>query len=112
MEKIEYKAFEPDEHLSGILEICRRLEWDNFRYDPDLTRKSLAAPGVTALIAVAREPGEVVGFAQVFGDGVGLQTHLSLLAVDEKWRRKGVAKSLVKKAFERFGAERMDLASS
>jgi ribosomal protein S18 acetylase RimI-like enzyme len=103
------KAFEADAHLSGVVGICRSLEWDNFRYDPDLTRRSLTAPGVTTLVAVAGD--EVVGFAQVFGDGV-VQAHLGLLAVDERWRRRGIGKGLVQEAFARVGAERMDLIAS
>jgi len=110
---VVYEAFDAGSHLSGVVEICRSLEWDNFRYDPDLTHRSLTAPGVTTIIAVARDPGEeVVGFAQVFGDGV-LQAHLGLLAVDEKWRRGGIiGRGLVEEAFARVGAERMDLTSS
>jgi len=103
------KAFVPEAHLSGVLGICRSLEWDNFRHDPDLTRRSLTAPGVTTLVAVAGD--EVVGFAQVFGDGV-IQAHLGLLAVDERWRRRGIGKGLVEEAFARVGAGRMDLIAS
>ena len=103
------KAFVPEVHLSGVLRICRSLEWDNFRHDPDITRRSLTAPGVTTLVAVAGD--EVVGFAQVFGDGV-IQAHLGLLAVDERWRRRGIGKGLVEEAFARVGAGRMDLIAS
>ncbi|MDQ3658950.1 MAG: GNAT family N-acetyltransferase [Actinomycetota bacterium] len=106
------EAFDADLHLSGVVALCCSLEWDNFHFDPDLTFKSFTAPGVTTLVAVARNSREVVGFAQVFSDGVGLQAHLSLLAVDEKWRRGGVARMLVKEAFERIGTGRMDLIAS
>jgi ribosomal protein S18 acetylase RimI-like enzyme len=105
------KAFDPDAHLSGVVGICRSLEWDNFRYDPDLTRRSLTAPGVTTLVAVAGDPEEVGGFAQIFGDGV-IQAYLGLLAVDERWRRKSIGKGLVQEAFARVGAKRMDLIAS
>lgn len=108
---IAYEAFDAQRHLPGVVGMCRSLEWDNFRHDPELTRRSLTAPGVTALVAVAPEGAEVVGFAQVFSDGF-LQAHLSLLAVDEKWRRRGVAKRLVEEALERTGTERMDLIAS
>ena len=108
---IAYEAFDAERHLSGVAEICRSLGWDNFRYDPDLTRRSLTAPGVTALVAVMPEGGEVVGFAQVFSDGF-LQAHLSLLAVDERWRRGGVARGLLQEAFEGSGVERMDLIAA
>jgi len=103
------KAFDPEAHLSGVVGICRSLEWDNFRHDPDLTRRSLTAPGVTTLVAVAGD--EVVGFAQIYGDGV-IQAHLGLLAVDEKWRRGGIGRGLIKVAFARVGAGRMDLIAS
>jgi len=103
------KAFDPEAHLSGVVGICRSLEWDNFRHDPDLTRRSLTAPGVTTLVAVAGD--EVVGFAQIYGDGV-IQAHLGLLAVDEKWRRGGIGRGLIKEAFARVGAGRMDLIAS
>jgi ribosomal protein S18 acetylase RimI-like enzyme len=111
VEKIEYTKFEAGSHLAGVAALLRAMGWDNFRYDPDLTLRSLTAPGVTTIVAVARDAGSVVGFAQVFGDGV-VQAHLGLLAVDEEWRRIGVARGLVEEAFERSGAERMDLTSS
>jgi predicted N-acetyltransferase YhbS len=66
---------------------------------------------VTTIVAMARETGEVVGFAQVFADGV-FQAHLGLLAVDERWQRKGVGQGLVDEAFARVGARRMDLIAS
>ncbi|CAA9471336.1 MAG: hypothetical protein AVDCRST_MAG02-3752 [uncultured Rubrobacteraceae bacterium] len=108
---VVYEAFGAGSHLCGVVGICRSLGWDNFRYGPDLTRRSLTAPGVTAVIASARDPGEVAGFGQVFGDGV-FQAHLGLLAVDEKWRRRGVGRGLVDEAFARLGAGRMDLIAS
>ena len=106
-----YRAFDAGLHLSGVLGILARLGWDNFRHDPDSTRRSLTAPGVTAIVAVALESGEVVGFAQVFSDGV-FQAHLGLLAVDEGWHRGSVGRGLVREAFAREGAERMDLIAS
>ena len=108
---VVYEAFDAASHLSGVVGILGSLEWDNFGYDPGLTRKSLTAPGVTTIIAVERDTGEVVGFAQVFGDGV-FQAHLGLLAVGEKWRRRGVGGGLVEEAFARLGATRMDLIAS
>ena len=106
-----YRAFDAGLHLSGVVGILARLGWDNFRHDPDSTRRSLTAPGVTAIVAVALEAGEVVGFAQVFSDGV-FQAHLGLLAVEEGWCRGGVGRGLVEEAFARVGAERMDLIAS
>lgn len=106
-----YEAFDAGSHLAGVVGILGSLGWDNFRFDPDLTRRALTAPGVTAIVAVARDAGEVVGFAQVFSDGV-VQAHLGLLAVDEGWYRGGVGRGLVEEAFARVGAERLDLIAS
>ncbi len=108
---VAYRAFDAGPHLSGVARILASLEWDNFGYDPDLTREALTAPGVTTIVAAAGETGEVVGFAQVFADGV-FQAHLGLLAVDENWHRRGVGRRLVEEAFARVGARRMDLIAS
>jgi ribosomal protein S18 acetylase RimI-like enzyme len=108
---VAYGAFDAGRHLSGVTGILASLEWDNFGYDPDLTRKALTAPGVTTIVAAAGEAGEVVGFAQVFADGV-FQAHLGLLAVDEGWHRRGVGRGLVEEAFARVGARRLDLIAS
>ncbi len=104
-----FEAFDARPHLSGVVEICPSLRRANFRYDPDLTRRSLTAPGVTTIIAVARDPGGV-GFVQVFGDGI-LQAHLGLLEVDKR-RRRGIGRRLVEEAFPRVGAVRMGLIAS
>ncbi len=108
---VAYRTFDAGRHLSGVAGILASLEWDNFGYDPNLTRRALTAPGVTTIIAAAGEIGEVVGFAQVFADGV-FQAHLGLLAVDERWHRRGVGRGLVEEAFARVGARRMDLIGS
>ena len=108
---VAYRAFDAGRHLSGVAGIFASLEWDNFGYDPNLTRKALTAPGVPTIVAVAGGIGEVVGFAQVCVDGV-FQAHLGLLAVDERWHRRGVGRGLVEEAFARVGARRMDLITS
>lgn len=100
MEKIEYKEFDPEEHLSDVLALCEAEGWEGLVSDPDLTRKSLKAPGVSTVIAAS--DGEVVGFARMQSDGV-LQAHLSLVAVDEGLRGRGVGKRLVEEAFDRPG---------
>ncbi len=105
---VAYRAFEAGLHLSGVVGILASLGWDNFRHDSGFTRRSLTAPGVTAIVAVIRETGEVVGFAQVFSDGV-FQAHLGLLAVDERWHRRGVGRGIVEEAFERVRARRRTL---
>lgn len=106
-----YEAFDAGSHLDGVVGLLAAIGWDNFDYDPELTRRSLTAPGVMTIAAVEREAGRVVGFAQVFSDGV-FQAHLGLLAVDEGWYRRGVGRGLVSEAFRRVGARRMDLIAS
>jgi len=108
---VVYEAFDAGSHLDGIVALLAAIGWDNFDYDPLLTRRSLTAPGVTTIAAVEPEGGRVVGFAQVFADGV-FQAHLGLLAVDEGWRRRGVGRGLVSEVFRRVGARRMDLIAS
>ena len=111
---VAYGVFDAGRHLSGVAGILASLEWDNFGYDPDLTRKALTAPGVTTIVAAAGaagETGKVVGFAQVFADGV-FQAHLGLLAVDEGWHRRGVGRGLVEGALAKVEARRLDLVAS
>jgi len=108
---VAYRAFDAGLHLPGVAGLLASLDWDNFDHDPELTRRSLTAPGVTVIVAVSRETGGVVGFAQVFADGV-FQAHLGLLAVDGGWWRRGVGRGLVEEAFARVGARRMDLIAS
>jgi len=59
---VVYRAFDAGAHLSGVVEICRSLDWDDFRHDQDFTRRSLTAPGATTVIAVAHGFGKVAGF--------------------------------------------------
>jgi hypothetical protein len=106
---VVFEAFDARPHLSGVVEMCRPLQRANFRYDPDLTRRSLTAPGVTTIIAVARDPGGVVGFAQVFGDG----TYRRTWACSRLTRSGAVGVGrLVEEALARVGAVRMGLVAS
>ena len=85
--------------------MCRELEWPSYA-DPSVAARGCAAPGVKAFVAVA--DGDVIGFAQVLTDGV-VQAYLALVGVLEPWRRQGIAKRLVVRAFEASGAQRLDL---
>ncbi len=108
-EHIEYAPFEVEEHLSGVLALCEAAGWESFRQSSDLARRSLTAPGVCTMVALRGR--DVIGFAQMQGDGV-LQAHLSLIAVAEGFRREGVGRRLVEEAALRCGARRVDLISS
>lgn len=107
--EIEYKKFEPEEHLSGVLALCEAEGWESLTSEPERALASLAAPGVSTIIAVVDKG--VVGFAQVQSDGV-LQAHLSLVVVDDEFRGRGIGKQLIAEACERSGGERVDLIST
>lgn len=107
---IEYKAFSPDEHLSGVLALCDAEGWNISNLSAERASESFTAPGVHTEIAV-HEGDNIVGFAKMQSDGV-LQAHLSAIAVDEAYRGRGVGKRLVAEAFESSGGERVDLIST
>ena len=110
VEQVHYAAFEAGEHLPGVLRLCEEEGWDSFPADPGLAAGALRAPGVTTVVAVAADDG-VVGFAQMQSDGA-LQAHLSLLAVDSRWRGLGIGRWLVQDAFDQSGAGHVDLIST
>ena len=109
VEQTGYVPFEPERHLPGVLALCGAEGWESFTSNPGLAREALCAPGVSTVVAV--RDGRVVGFAQMQGDGV-LQAHLSLLAVDQRFRRRGVGRRLVEVAARRSGSRRVDLIST
>jgi ribosomal protein S18 acetylase RimI-like enzyme len=59
---------------------------------------------------VAVEGGVVAGFAQLLSDGE-IQAHLSLIAVDPAFRRRGVARDLILLALREAGGIRVDLVT-
>lgn len=60
------------------------------------------------IVAVA--DGTVAGFAQMQSDGV-IQAHLSLIAVANTQRGKGIGRRLVEEAFRHSDGQRVDLLS-
>ena len=86
--------------------MCGELGWSSYS-DPDVAERGCSAPGVIVRVAVA-DDGQVLGFAQLMGDGV-VQSFLAQLAVTAGHRRQGLARALVKSAFAATGTERMDL---
>ena len=50
-----------EEHLDGVLSLCRAEGWPSFPDDPERAIRVLTAPGVTTVIAL--DDGKVVGFA-------------------------------------------------
>jgi ribosomal protein S18 acetylase RimI-like enzyme len=70
----------------------------------------LTAPGVTTIVAIDSQTGEVVGFAQLLSDGE-VQAYLAMIAVEKSHRRLGIARALVDEGLQRAGGERIDLLS-
>ena len=64
--------------------------------------------GAGVITIVAAEDGRVVGFAQVLSDGQ-IAAFLSLLLVAADRRQDGIGTRLIREAFQRSGAERLDL---
>jgi ribosomal protein S18 acetylase RimI-like enzyme len=59
---------------------------------------------------VAFEEEAVVGFTQLQSDSE-IQAHLSLIAVDSAYRRRGIARELVASALREAGGLRIDLVT-
>jgi predicted N-acetyltransferase YhbS len=97
-------------HLPGVLALCTAEGWLSLPADPQRANRVLSAPGVTTVVAVAAQTGDVVGFAELLSDGE-LQSYLANLLVGVSWRGRGVARVLVAEALRQAGGERVDLLS-
>lgn len=94
--------------LPGVLRLCALENWPSFPEDPARADRALTAPGVTTMVGV--EDGVVAGFAQLLSDGE-IQAHLSLIAVDPAYRRRGLGRDLIVLALREAGGLRIDLIS-
>lgn len=104
---IAYRTYAPAD-LTEILELCRKEGWPSFPADVARAARALTAPGATTMVAC--DSGRVVAFAQMLSDGE-IQAHLSLIAVDEAWRRRGIARELIARCLSIAGGERVDLVT-
>ena len=95
-----------EEHLAGVVGLCEAEGWPTFPADPARALRVLTAPGVVSVVAL--EDGAVVGFAQMLTDGE-IQAFLNLVDVAAAARGRGIATRLVREAFARSGAQRVDL---
>jgi predicted N-acetyltransferase YhbS len=101
---VEIEPFRP-EHAAAIASLCGSEGWD-FWSDIAIVERALLAPGVTTLVAV--EEGEVVGAAEVISDGA-INWILGALIVSPGHRNQGIGTALIREAFARTGALRLDL---
>ena len=106
--RMEYRRYDAAD-LAAVVRLCAQENWPSFPEDPARAHRALTAPGVTTMIAV--EDGVIAGFAQLISDGE-IQAHLSLIAVDPAYRRRGVARELIVLALRAAGGLRIDLITN
>lgn len=94
--------------LPGVLRLCEQERWPSFLSDQARAHRALTAPGVTTMVAADGE--RIAGFAQMQSDGE-IQAHLSLIAVDAGYRRRGLARDLISAALKAAGGLRVDLVT-
>jgi ribosomal protein S18 acetylase RimI-like enzyme len=94
-------------HLDGCVACARELDWPSYAA-PATALAAFSAPG--SVTWVARAGDDVVGLAHLLTNGA-VHAHLSLVGVLPGYRRRGVAKSLIRAAFARTGAKWLDLGS-
>jgi ribosomal protein S18 acetylase RimI-like enzyme len=104
---MNYRRYEARDR-DAIVALCAAEGWPSFPEDPARAHRAMTAPGVTTV--VADENGRVAGFAQLVSDGE-IQAHLSLIAVDPAFRRRGVGIELLKLGLELAGGVRLDLVT-
>ncbi len=104
---IEYEDF-AEPHLQPLSRLAVTEGWDSFR-DPETVRRALTAPGCIVMVAV--DDATPVGFIQVQSDG-GIHAHISNILVLESYRGQGVGRRLVEIAFDKSGANYIDLVST
>jgi ribosomal protein S18 acetylase RimI-like enzyme len=84
-------------HLGSALALFEAAGWETYTAEPERTYRALAAPGSTTVVAV--DQGAVAGLIQLQSDGE-IQAHLSALIVGEGWRRRGIARMLLREALQ------------
>src|SRR5262245_29971684 len=102
---IKYEVFDCASHLHGAVELCEKLGWPSYA-EPSVAAAAFIAPGSTTLVALRND--EVVGLVHLLSNGV-VHSHLSLIGVLPAYRRRGIARHLVREAFRRGGGKWLDL---
>ena len=101
----DVRLFQPAD-LDGVIALCAAEGWPSFPEDPARALRALTAPGVTTVVAA--DGAHVAGFAQLLSDGE-IQAHLSLIAVDPAYRRRNLAREMLRFGLEFAGGSRIDL---
>jgi ribosomal protein S18 acetylase RimI-like enzyme len=89
--------------LPGVMALLQAEGWPSYTANAEVAWKALTAPGAQTVVALVG--GHVVGVAQMLSDGQ-VVAFLSILIVHRDYRRRGIGRELVCKAFERTGARR------
>ena len=95
-------------HLDGLIALVAAEGWTEYSDDAERTYRSLTAPGVTTLVAIAS--GQVVGAIQVQSDGL-IQAHVSMLLIARDSRGDGLGSVLLREGLERAGGLRLDICT-
>jgi ribosomal protein S18 acetylase RimI-like enzyme len=93
-------------HLEGLIALVAAEGWNEYSDDVERTYRALTAPGVTTLVAIARE--HLVGAIQVQSDGL-IQAHVSMLLIDRNSRAAGLGSRLLRQGLERAGGLQLDI---
>lgn len=93
-------------HLEAVIHLCDVQGWNSYSEDAERAWRALTAPGVITVVAV--DDGEVLGFASMLTDGE-ISLYLTLIAVAEEYRGRGIGKRLVEEVFTRSGSARQGL---
>ena len=101
----DVRRFQPAD-LDGVITLCANEGWPSFPEDPARALRALTAPGVTTVVAA--DGARIAGFAQLLSDGE-IQAHLSLLAVDPPYRRRNLAREMLRFGLKLAGGSRIDL---
>jgi ribosomal protein S18 acetylase RimI-like enzyme len=101
----DVRLFQPRD-LDGVIALCAAEGWPSFPEDPARALRALTAPGVTTVVAADGD--RVAGFAQLQSDGE-IQAHLSLIAVDPAYRRRNLAREMLRFGLVVAGGSRIDL---
>jgi GNAT superfamily N-acetyltransferase len=90
-------------HLEAVMHLCEVQGWPSYLEDAERTWRALTAPGVITVVAV--DDDKIIGFTTMLTDGE-ISSYLSLIAVAEEYRSRGIARRLVEEVFTRSGPVR------